>query len=30
MSSSASSTMIDDILRDGSWKPFEEKRGTVT
>ena len=22
--------MIDDILRDGSWKPFEDKRGTVT
>lgn len=22
--------MIDDILRDESWKPFEEKRGTVT
>jgi len=22
--------MIDGILRDGSWSPFEEKRGTVT
>jgi kynureninase len=22
--------MIDDILRDGSWKTFEDKRGTVT
>jgi kynureninase len=22
--------MIDDILRDGSWKSFEDKRGTVT
>jgi kynureninase len=22
--------MIDEILRDGSWKPFEDKRGTVT
>ena len=22
--------MIDDILRDESWKPFEDKRGTVT
>jgi kynureninase len=22
--------LIDDVLRDGSWKAFEEKRGTVT
>jgi kynureninase len=23
-------TMIDDILRDGAWKPFEVERSTVT